>query len=307
MAFPMLTIPSTSVPLPRRTMVRAMRLAPQFSQLNWRVLSKLARTIGGTRQVVETFDNSRMVVDLTDFIGTRIFYFGVWEPHLSAFIQRRLSPGQLFCDIGANIGYYTLLAGRVVGPSGSVVAIEPSPTNRAALNENIALNGLSNVRVIDAAVSDRPGTLTLYHPVSGNMGATTTIASRGFVRETEVQALPLDELLRPEERQRVRLMKIDVEGAEWPVLSRLLDTIDLYPQDMEIVVELSTAATVPDAPDPDSIIERFRAAGFRAFAVKNSYEIRAYLTFSGPEVPVEITGPIIEQQDVLFSRQFPTG
>ncbi len=64
-------------------------------------------------------------------------------------------------DVGANVGYYALMAATRVGPSGRVIAYEPGPAPAARLRENVALNGLSNVTVVEAAVADRPGTLHL--------------------------------------------------------------------------------------------------------------------------------------------------
>ena len=104
-----------------------------------------------------------MMVDVADFIGTRIYHFGVWEPHVSALISARLKSGDVFCDIGANIGYYTVLAAPIVGDTGKVVAIEPSPATFELLKQNIKLNNADNVRMVRAAVADQPGTLTLFH------------------------------------------------------------------------------------------------------------------------------------------------
>src|SRR5450755_115400 len=63
----------------------------------------------------------------TDWIQRQLYYFGLWEPNLSAWIERRLSTGDVFVDVGANVGYFTLLAAGVVGKTGKVVAIEPMP------------------------------------------------------------------------------------------------------------------------------------------------------------------------------------
>src|SRR5207249_2412898 len=101
------------------------------------------------------------------------YYFGMWEPHISRWIDERLSPGDTFIDVGANIGYYSLLAARRVGPTGSVVAIEPSPKTFRALEANLAQNRLKNVRTVNAAVSDRQATVPLYHGPDTHGGLTT--------------------------------------------------------------------------------------------------------------------------------------
>jgi FkbM family methyltransferase len=303
-AVPPPTIPSPTMPAHRRGVVHGMKVMPSLGELSWRIANKVALTFGGRQRIAPTYAGGRMLVDLTDFIGTRIYHFGVWEPHLSALISARLKSGDVFCDVGANIGYYTVLAAPIVGDSGKVVAIEPSPATFEALCQNVKLNNADNVRVVSAAVSDRPGTLTLFHSPYTNRGATTTVARGGFIREVDVPALPLADILLPDEKQRLRLIKIDVEGAEGPIMQNLLETIRDYPETMEIICEMSVSETIADAPDIDMLVERFAAAGFRAFAIPNAYDISAYLSFKSPQAPAAIVSPLSMQQDILFSRQF---
>ena len=108
-----------------------------------------------------TRDGLRMRVRFPDKIQKHIYLFGVWEPSITRFVNNRLRPGDLFVDIGANVGYYALLAAKRVGPSGAVVAIEASPSIACRLRENIALNGFTNIEVVEAAVSERRKTLPL--------------------------------------------------------------------------------------------------------------------------------------------------
>ena len=160
-----------------------------------------------------------------------------------------------------------MLAAPIVGETGRVVAIEASPATVEALNHNIELNQADDVRVVIAAVSDRSGILTLFHPPYANRGATTTVASRGFIREVDVPARPLACMLLPDEKQRLRLIKIDVDGAEGPIMQNLFETIYDYPESMEIICEMSVSETIADAPDIETLIRRFAAAGFRAFTI----------------------------------------
>jgi FkbM family methyltransferase len=283
-----------------------MKVIPSLGSLSWRVANKFIRLIDPPQCIATTYAGGRMQVDITDFIGARIYHFGVWEPHLSALISARLRPGDVFCDVGANIGYYTLLASPIVGKTGKVVAVEPSPDAVEALNQNIALNNAINVRVVRAAMSDRPGLISLYRsPHDRNFGARTTVMTRSSIREAEVTALPMGAILLPEEKTRLRLIKIDVEGAEGPIMQDLLESIGDYPNAMEIVCEMSTPdEAISDAPGVNTIIERFAAVGFRAFAIPNDYSVRSYLSFRSPQSPRPITLPVSSQQDVLFSRQF---
>jgi len=187
-----------------------------------------------------TYFGARMHCDAGDLIQRMILYFGVWEPDVSRVIERNLAPGDVFVDVGANIGYDTLLASERVGPRGRVVAIEASPRTFALMQANLALNpSSSNVRAVNAAVSDHAGKLALYEIYEGNIGAATTLASRGGTPIETVDALPLEQTLKPDEIAHLRLIKIDVEGAEPPILRDLLANLAIYPTTMDIVVEAS--------------------------------------------------------------------
>src|SRR5689334_3802567 len=89
----------------------------------------------------------RMRLDPGNFIDLFAYYWKCWEPNETWAIRRLLGPGDLFVDIGANIGYFSVLAARSVGAEGRVIAIEPAPPTVAKLRDNLDLNGLSNVEV----------------------------------------------------------------------------------------------------------------------------------------------------------------
>ena len=169
-----------------------------IENLIFRVRNKLLGILQQNREASTRF-GARMSCNLNDFIGKRIFHFGCWEPHISAFIQNRLRPSDIFCDVGANIGYYTLLAAPIVGPAGVVVAVEASPQIFRVLEGNVKLNGLSNVRLINVAAANKSARMTLYRGPSWNLGASTVVASRGFKKEADVPALPLEKILSPGE------------------------------------------------------------------------------------------------------------
>ena len=281
------------------------RLNQPAGDFGFRVASKLSRT-WATERLAKTYFGAAMQVSLSDMLGSYIYHFSVWEPHISAFIGSRLRPGNVFCDIGANVGYYSLLASHAVGPSGKVVAIEPAPTTLAALRRNIALSAAANIRVVEAAVSDRPSTTTLYSgPAWNRFGEATLVPSRSHGDVTTVSVLPLGQILHPDELRAARLIKIDAEG---PILTSLLDTINQYAPDMEIIVELADAQLLPGSPSPEEIVQRFAAAGFRAFMLPNVYDARHYLEFKAAAAPAPFDPArgaiqIYGEHDILFSRQ----
>jgi len=123
-------------------------------------------------------------------------------------------------DIGANVGYYTLIAAKLVGPEGRVVAIEPAPDNYARLCRNVELNYSSNVVTVPCAISDAERNLRLSRRVTDNSGAYTLLPV-GQTRESpRVRVRTLDSVLDELAVRRVDFVKIDVEGFEFKALSR---------------------------------------------------------------------------------------
>jgi FkbM family methyltransferase len=141
--------------------------------------------------------------------------------------REHLAPGANVLDVGAYLGTYSLFAARGVGPTGRVWAVEPNPTSRRVLDQNIAANRLANITVIPKAASDHRANAQL-HIVRGDRSAASLLFDVGELEASvAVETVPLDELL-PDD-VRVSIAKIDVEGAEPAVLrgmTRILAGID---------------------------------------------------------------------------------
>src|SRR6266849_3549362 len=115
----------------------------------------------GSPEVVRLRPGFEMRLDPADPF-TVVWLLGVWEPSVTQFIQGLLGPGAGFVDVGAHQGYYSLLASRVVGPTGHVFAFEPESFNFSRLSENVALNNATNVTAIRQAVGDYTGRAVLH-------------------------------------------------------------------------------------------------------------------------------------------------
>src|SRR5262249_8755716 len=131
------------------------------------------------RRVVDTLDGTRLAVDTQDLIQRYVYLFGVWEPHLTAWLRGRLRPGDTFVDVGANVGVFSVLASRLVGERGRVVSIEASPVFHERLLRQAELNGCGNLRAVNAAVADSRRTLTFVLASSRNMGANSIVPYDG--------------------------------------------------------------------------------------------------------------------------------
>ncbi len=155
--------------------------------------------------------------DLSDHIQRTIFLFG-YDEDAEQFIRTHLKPGDTFVDVGANVGFYSLLAASIVGNAGRVVAVEPNPRALRKLRQTIARNGLTNVRVEDVALGRTRGTLNLSFLAGADNDTPTLVAGDGG-ESVPVRVVTLNELADDTGLGRVHYLKMDVEGYEPDVLA----------------------------------------------------------------------------------------
>jgi FkbM family methyltransferase len=176
---------------------------------------------GGLRAQLISLHDLQIYVDVADqLVGRGIAAQGSYEPHLTAALRRLLKPGYTFVDIGANIGYHSLVAARLVGERGRVIAIEMSPSNCALLRANATANGLTNLVVHQTAVAERVMQLSFCLPEGTGNGFIADncldyVGARpaAFSAVLPVQAVTVDSLIPSD--QRVDVIKIDIEGSEF--------------------------------------------------------------------------------------------
>ena len=151
-----------------------------------------------------------------DATGTLFsFMLGTCDPDEQRLLVSHLRPGGVFYDVGANIGFFSLLAARLVGPTGHVVAFEPSPVNAAQLERNIDLNAFTNVTLVEAAVSSQIG-FAQFDTATKERGQSRLIGKDEPARDglVSVRTLSIDGWWSETGFPLPDLMKIDIEGAE---------------------------------------------------------------------------------------------
>jgi FkbM family methyltransferase len=224
---------------------KVRELSPAYSLRKKKV--SIARKRNSSFVAYVRSNSSYMVVDPNMFFA-EVYVCGVYERQVVRFLKRVLHERMVCLDIGANVGYFTLLMSRIVGPSGSVISFEPTPHTFEVLRKNIALNGCENVRVEQIALFDRQDTLEFHegppgYEVYNSLGNIThpSAAEQSFTT-TKVQCLTLDSYLATSHTKHVDFIKMDVEGAERFVLNGMLRTLDEHPN-LQFVIEFADTTT----------------------------------------------------------------
>jgi FkbM family methyltransferase len=183
---------------------------------------------GLTRVEVAAGGLKGMLLEL-DLQLEKDYWLGTYEPDLQAAIHDLVQPGWVAYDVGANIGYISLLLARAVGGQGQVISFEALPANVERLRTNLALNDRSvSIRVIPEAVIDRAGQVDFLVGPSGGMGKAAGSAGRdevAYPHKLNVQAISLDEFIFAGGNPIPQVIKIDIEGGEvlaLPGMARLL-------------------------------------------------------------------------------------
>lgn len=191
----------------------------------------------------------------------------VHEPSETKCIRENLRPGGTFVDIGANIGYYTVLAARTVGPNGRVYGFEPEPVNYDTLRKNIALNELDNVIAEPLACSDRTADMQLFLDET-NAGGHHLHDSRDGSRATAIRTVALDEYFSGRDAN-IDLIKMDIQGHEPVALRGMRETLRRRP-DAAIITEFDAPMIRSAGESPEGYLEELRSLGFR-FTILSDY------------------------------------
>lgn len=225
---------------------------------------RFAIPMGGNRVLCSVLDKHRMFVDANDYdISPHILMDGVWEEHISNVIMNRLRPGMITADIGANVGYFTILMAHLCGSTGHVLSFEPNPRSFEILRDNVLLNGISErVTVCQSPLGDEDGkdvvlAVSHYHPG----GAQLTYVPGSETETYNLTTLRLDSVPKC---LGAALVKIDTEGSEysvWRGMSALLHGAELR----YVIIEFTRLSYV----NPKGFLEEIVSFGFAIYWIRN--------------------------------------
>lgn len=189
----------------------------------------------------------------------------LFEPLETQLVQMLVSQGDTVLDVGANVGYFTLLMARIVGPEGHVYSFEPEAENASILRHNIEENGYNNVTVISKAVTDQTGSSSIYLSES-NMGDHRMYASESARKEAAVETVSLDDYFRDRDA-RISFIKMDIQGAEPIALEGMRELLTSHP-DVRFITEFWPYGIDQSGQDARRFLDAMTALGFMCFQIE---------------------------------------
>jgi FkbM family methyltransferase len=198
-----------------------------------RLLGKLIGAVESGTMVVPSGHGAGLKFDMSSLPISHAHFgslaYGTLENAVQEALVRHLGPGDVFYDIGANLGFFAMLGARFVGPTGVVYAFEAAPDNAEAIKVNVSVNGLTKVEVIAKAVSDHPGVGELQVVDDQSWSKLADYGEHPNTEQVlEVELVSIDQLMADGAIRPPTVVKIDVEGAELAVLEGMRGTIDAY-------------------------------------------------------------------------------
>ena len=251
---------------------------------------RLTRGLGFVlaRRIKGVVNHACVKLDLRESIQASMF-LGIYEPTQTRWFKMCLAPGDTVIDVGASFGYYTTLASKLVGPKGHVFAIEPSHVANQVIEDAVNDTGIDNVTLIKAAVGKEAGYVNLYLPTTKYLHSPSVLPSDPDFIAHQVPVVVLDQYDPLWATQRIKLVKIDVEGYEPNVLDSMEGLIRNRRIE-NVVCEFNSGWLKRNSTVPEQLLQRFLDYGFR---IRAQTELQEKL--------VGHHGELFDLQDIWFS------
>ncbi|WP_428326234.1 FkbM family methyltransferase [Nitrosopumilus sp.] len=245
-----------------------------------RIYQKSAKLLVGTgisqnkqvRKFVQTM-NSQLKPDFVELEGNKLYLdhndslslslYGYHEKTETELVKQEIKPGDVVLDVGANIGYYTLLFAKLVGPQGHVFAFEPEPKNFELLTKNVNVNGYKNVTLIQKAVSNNNEIKNFY------LTNTNTISHRlskphNECKSIKIETISLDDFI--DKHDIVNFIKIDIHGSEGNAIKGMLSILKKN-ETIKLLQEWWPDAIKEYDMDPEEHLRILNELGFSLYEV----------------------------------------
>jgi len=203
-------------------------------------------------------NKQKMFLDSSDSL--RLSINGIYEEFETETVKKIIKTGDIVFDIGANIGYYTLIFAKLVGPSGKVFSFEPEPTNYELLKKNVKINDYTNVDFFCKAVSNLNQTTKLFLDKENNGGHSliNTIEDRASI---EIESIRIDDNFK---NQKIDFIKIDIEGFELEALKGMYELLQKL-TNVKIMIEFNPYLLKKSKIEPEEYIQLLKSLGFTIY------------------------------------------
>jgi len=262
---------------------RAILRSYPFARGSWRLNQLVTRAVSLPDRATFEFDYGTFVdTSLAEWPdGYReLFLYGSMEKNELAAWKRIVRPGDAVIDGGANYGYWTLVASRLVGPTGKVFSFEANPPTAARLQANVEASRAMNASIYRVALAAEEGVATINNACSNTIGGHASLRRHegwAWGESTEIRTTAADSIASLDQWPRIRLIKLDIEGAE---LAALRGMTDLIERDKPILtVEWNVATAAAFGYHPSEVISLFRKHGYSPM----SWQANAFLPLSVPD------------------------
>lgn len=211
---------------------------------------------------------------------------GTYEVPIQNIFAQHLKPGDVFYDIGANVGFFSIVAAKLVGQNGKVYAFEPGTNNANAIRHNAQLNNFSQIEIIEKAVSDTSGQgRLLLAKYSGGHALATADAPPDLAGEVTVDLVSIDDLIAQNKIAPPNFVKIDVEGAELDVLKGMKETIKNHQP--TIIYEVDDGDRTAYERKYGELASFFESFNYQVTKTENSYDTIDWYVGHAIATPIE--------------------
>jgi FkbM family methyltransferase len=211
-------------------------------------------------------NNQIMYLDEKDSL--QLNFNGNFEPVETEIVKKEIKENDIVLDVGANIGYYSLIFAQLIGKSGKVYSFEPDPTNFEILKKNILVNKHENVILENKAVSNKEGNLKLYLSTENN-GMHRIYPSKWCKESIDINSIKIDNYFN--KNQKIDFIKLDIEGAEYDALLGM-ESIIQNNENIVIFIEFVPASLEEHGTNPEKVIDFFINHKFKIFKINNIAE-----------------------------------
>jgi len=213
-------------------------------------------------------DSFFMLLNPTEHIQQQLFWYGYYEKELGELLKKIIKPGEVFLDLGANIGYFSLLVANN-SPSVKVISFEPVAGLFQNMNDNISLNNIKNISTVNAAVGEISGEGELFVSAPNNLGMSSFHQPENYSGKKErVKIVTIDDWFKTSGLSKIDVIKLDIEGSELDALKGMKEMLQ---KDKPIViVEVNPETLSMFNLEPFAIYDHLKQLNFEGFLISEN-------------------------------------